>query len=39
MADKGPTKAEVKKMLEEEDELMNGKKAKVQKNGWGNKKH
>ena len=38
MADKGPSKAEVKKMLEEEDEAMNTKKPKQVKNGWGKKK-
>lgn len=38
MADKGPSKAEIKKMLEDEDEAMNGKKAKQGKNGWGKKK-
>ena len=38
MADKGPSKAEIKKMLEDEDAAINTKKPKTQKNGWGKKK-
>ena len=38
MNDDGPTKAEQKRAMEEEDEMMNGKKNKVRKNGWGKAK-
>ena len=38
MADKGPTKAEIKRQLEEEDSAQNATKEKVQKNGWGKNK-
>ena len=34
----GPSKAEMKKMLEEEDELVCGKKQKENKSAWGKKK-
>ena len=38
MNETGPSKAELKKMMEDEDELTMGKKPKGQKNGWGKKK-
>ena len=38
MADKGPTKAEIKRQLEEEDAANNSLKVKEQKNGWGKNK-
>lgn len=38
MNDMGPSKADIKRMMEEEDNAVNGKKVKGQKNGWGAKK-
>ena len=33
--DDGPTKSEQKRAFEDEDDVINGKKNKVRKNGWG----